>query len=265
MTPVVRYKETERGYNFMKQIALLVVSLLFVLGVPFAGAAVDVDVNIAVPSPMEFAEPPDVVVVPSGTAYVYMVPDMPGLYFYNNFWYRFYEDHWYRSRIYNGRWDYIQTHRVPRFVLDVPPDYYGSLPPGYYRIHYGDLHRNWRVWDRGRHWNRYDWYKREHGRRGHDRGRDLRDGGRGPHDGRGGRDDHGGRDGGRGLHDGHGGRDGGRGLHDGHGPRDGGHKPGDLGNKKHDGGGTKQYGGTQKGGEGRKTRPDDKKDMEHKR
>jgi hypothetical protein len=261
----------------MKQIAFFIVSLVFVLGVPLVDAGVNVGISIGVPEPLVFEEPPDVVVVPSGSAYVYMVPDSPGLYFYNNFWYRFYEDHWYRSRIYNGSWVYLDTRRVPRFILDVPPDYYNSLAPGYYRIHYGDLHRNWRTWDRGRHWNRYDWYRHEHERRGHDRGRDLHDGGRG-HDGRGhdghGRDlhdDHGRRDGGHGLRDGRGGRDG-HGLRDGdHGKRDGlggpggGHKPKDMGGNKHDGGGTKQYGGTQKGAEGRRTHPDDKKEMEHKR
>ncbi len=40
------------------------------------------------PPPVEFAEPPDVVGVPSGTSYVYMVPDTPGFYFYHGNWYR---------------------------------------------------------------------------------------------------------------------------------------------------------------------------------
>lgn len=242
----------------MKQMSFLLVSLFFLLSVPLVDAGVNVGISIGVPAPLVFEEPPDVVVVPSGSAYVYMVPDSPGLYFYNNFWYRFHEGHWFRSGIYNGSWVYLDTRRVPRFVLDVPPDYYSSLPSGYYRIHYGDLHRNWRTWDRGRHWNRYDWYKheyREHGRRDHDRGRDLHDGGHGPRG-----DGHKPGDKGHGLKgDGHKPGD------TGHGLRGDGHKPGDTGGKKHDGGGTKQYGGTQKGAEGRKTQPDDKKGMEHKR
>jgi hypothetical protein len=249
----------------MKQIAFLLVSLFFVVSISLAGAAVDVDISIGIPPPLEFAEAPDVVVVPSGTAYVYMVPDTPGLYFYNNYWYRFYGDHWYRSGIYNGPWVYIQTRRVPRFILDVPPVYYRHLPPDYNRIHYGDLHRHWRTWERGRHWNRYDWYKREfreHERRRHGEGHGLRDTGHGrPHDGH--KPPH---DGHKPPHDGHKPpHDGHKPPHDGHKPPHDGHKLGDTGGKKYDGGGVKKYGGTQKGDEGRKTHPDDRKGMEHKR
>ena len=166
----------------MKQIAFLMVSLFFVLGVPFADAGVNVGVSIGVPSPYEFAEPPDVVVIPSETAYVYMMPGIRGLYFYNGLWYRFHRGHWFTSIGYNGSWAYIDTPRVPRVILDVPPDYYRNLPPGYYRIRYGDFNRHWREWEQVRHWNTYDWYKNEHERRGHDRGRDLHDSGSGRHD-----------------------------------------------------------------------------------
>lgn len=281
----------------MKKIVLLMVSLFFVLSVTHVSAGVDVGISIDVPPPLEFEEQPDVVVVPSGSAYVYMVPDTPGLYFYNNYWYRFYDDHWYRSSIYNGSWVYIQTHRVPRFVMDVPPDYYLNLPPGYNRIHYGDLHRNWRTWERGRHWNRYDWYKREyreHQRRrgeGHglrDTGHGLRDTGHGRRDdGRGQRDgghklldDRGRRDDGRGQWDGRGlkrdgggllkqdgggvRRDGGGVKRDGGGllKQDGGGVRRDGGGLKREGGGVRREGGTQKREEGGKTHPDDKKGME---
>jgi hypothetical protein len=219
----------QRRWNFMKQIVFVMVSLFFVVSMPLVGAAGDVNITIGVPPPLEFAEPPDVVVVPSGTAYVYMVPDTPGLYFYNDYWYRFHGDRWYRSSIYSGPWVYIETHRVPRFIVDVPPDYYGHLPSGYHRIHYGDLHRHWRTWDKRRHWNRYDWYKREfreHERRHHGD-----------------------------LH---------RPPHDGHKPphHDGGGLKHDGGGLKHDGGGLKRDGGGLKQKEGQKTHPDDRREME---
>jgi hypothetical protein len=163
----------------MKQIVYLVVSLLFVVSMPLVGEAGDVNITIGVPPPLVFAAPPDVVVVPSGAAYVYMVPGRPGLYFYNNFWYRFHGGHWYWSSIYSGRWAYIETHHVPRYIIDVPPDYYRHLPPRYHRIHYGDLHRHWYSWDKSRHWNGYDWYKREY--REHERRRHASDLHRGGH------------------------------------------------------------------------------------
>ncbi|MCL5022186.1 MAG: hypothetical protein M1497_02250 [Nitrospirae bacterium] len=166
----------------MKQIAFLAALLCLVATVPTGASAGDVNINIGIPlPPLAFAGPPDVVVVPSGTAYVYVVPDTTGLYFYGGYWYRFHGSRWYRSSIYSGPWVVIETRRVPRFVVNVPPDYYRHLPPGYHRIHYGDLHRDWRRWDRSRHWNKYDWYKREY--REHEKGRH---GGRDSmHDGRG--------------------------------------------------------------------------------
>lgn len=153
----------------MKQIVLLMVSLFFVLSIPLVGEAGDVNVSIGVDlPPLVFAGPPDVVVVPSETSYVYMVPDMVGLYFYGGYWYRFHGGRWFRATIYSGPWAYIVTSRVPRVIVNVPPDYFRHMPPGYHRIPYRDLHRSWRMWDNKRHWHRYDWYKhelREHERR----------------------------------------------------------------------------------------------------
>ncbi len=154
----------------MKKIVSLFFCLCVVMSASLAQAGVDVSINIGVPPPLLFEEPPEMVVVPGAGAYVYMVPDMLGVYFYGGFWYRLHDGHWFRARSYDGPWGYIVRSRVPRYVLGVPPDYYLHLPPGYHRVPYGDLHSHWRDWDRGRHWNRYDWYKhefREHERRRH--------------------------------------------------------------------------------------------------
>jgi hypothetical protein len=115
----------------------------------------------APPPPEKQAAAPDVVVVPSGTSYVYMAPDVPGIYFYHGYWYRYYKRYWYQTAIYGGPWVYIEASAVPLVVVDVPPDYIYRLPRGYYRIHYHDLYRHWRTWDHSRHWNRYDWYRHE--------------------------------------------------------------------------------------------------------
>lgn len=145
----------------MKRITFIVISLFFVLTMPLVSYA-GVNVTIGIPAPLIFAAPPDLVVVPSGDADVYMVPDTPGLYFYDNYWYRLDRDRWYRSSEYNGSWVYIEQDIVPRYILDVPPDYYRRLPRGYHRIHYRDFHTHWQSWHRDRHWNKYDWYKRQH-------------------------------------------------------------------------------------------------------
>jgi hypothetical protein len=162
----------------MKQVVFsLMVSLVFLIGIPVVGIAGDVNINIGVaPPPLppppvvvapealppeQFAEPPDVVAIPSGTATVYMVPNTAGLYFYNDYWYRFRGGYWYRSAIYNGSWTYVATPVVPQVIMAVPPEYVLYLPPRYPRIHYYDLHQHWREWDRSRYWQRYDWYKHE--------------------------------------------------------------------------------------------------------
>jgi hypothetical protein len=156
----------------MKKIIFLAVSVLSILYTPLASAGVDVNISIGIPAPLVFTGSPDVVVIPSGPAYVYMVPGRTGLYFYNNFWYRFYGGRWFWAHTYDGRWRYIETHLVPRYIINVPPDYYRHLPPRYHRIHYSDLHRDSYRWGKSRYWDRYDWYQRayrEHERRSHTR------------------------------------------------------------------------------------------------
>ena len=126
-----------------------------------ASAEVNINIDIAIPPPFQFAEPPDVYVVPSGSSYVYMVPDYDGVYFYGGSWYRYYNDRWFRSSHYNGRWDYIETSNVPQVIVVVPPEYIHYVPSGYHRIHYNDFHSNWQSWDQRRHWDSYDWYQHE--------------------------------------------------------------------------------------------------------
>ncbi len=147
----------------MKRLLLLAVSLMFVAGMPLTVTASDIHfgVNINVPPPFGFDEPSDLIVVPGTSGYVYMVPDTEGVYFYNGYWFRTYGSRWYRSRGFGGPWNHIRLSLVPRFIIDIPPDYYRYAPSGYYRVPYRDFHRSWRSWERDKHWNRYDWYRNE--------------------------------------------------------------------------------------------------------
>ncbi len=139
----------------MKKVIALIVSLILLFAFTIGCKPAET------PMPETPTEPPELVVVPSGTSYVYMVPDVRGLYFYYGYWYLFYEDRWYRSTMYNGPWTYIEIALVPLVVVNILPDYIYHIPLGYYRIHYLDLYRNWRMWDRSRHWHNYVWYKHE--------------------------------------------------------------------------------------------------------
>jgi len=113
--------------------------------------------------PQESTEeaPPDVVVVPSGENYVYMVPNMFGVYFFGGSWYRYYNGYWFRANAYNEPWVPVAGAAVPMVIVNVPPEFVYSIPPEYHHIHYDEFHRGWRDWDRDRHWHQYDWYKHE--------------------------------------------------------------------------------------------------------
>jgi hypothetical protein len=144
----------------MKQIVLLMVCLFIVVGMALVGRAeVNISIGVPPPPPLEFPAPPGVVVVPSESSDVYLVPNTAGLYFHGGYWYRFHGDYWFRSNIYNGPWTYIETPLIPPAVVVIPPDYILGVPPGYHRIHYGDFHHHWRDWGHSHHWGRYDWYR----------------------------------------------------------------------------------------------------------
>jgi hypothetical protein len=102
---------------------------------------------------VRFAAPPDVVVIP-GT-YVYMVPDIDvDVLFYQDYWWRPYQGHWYRSEDYNGQWRYVEPGRIPSGLSALPQDYRHRLSPGYERIPHGEVKRNWKQWENEKHWDK---------------------------------------------------------------------------------------------------------------
>ena len=170
----------------MRKSCLLVIgALLLVLTGSATRSEAGVNVNIGVNLPAyRFAAPPEVVVIP-GT-YVYMVPGIEvDVLFFQGYWWRPYEGHWYRSRDYKGSWRYVEPRRIPHGLRALPQDYRHRLSPGYERIPHRDVQRNWKKWEREKYWDR----RGEQGRGGHgeyDRGghggKDR--GGRGEHKGR---------------------------------------------------------------------------------
>ncbi|MHB8883064.1 MAG: hypothetical protein ACYC69_16335 [Thermodesulfovibrionales bacterium] len=150
----------------MPGLAALLLSASLMLPVT-AGASVVVDIDL--PS-IVFDAPPSVAVIP-GT-YVYFAPDLDAdILFYQGRWYRPYSGRWYWARSYKGPWRHIRHNRVPGALLRLPGDYRRGVIHD--RIEYNHLHRNWRSWERDRHWHRhYKWEDRRHDRR--DR-RDRRD------------------------------------------------------------------------------------------
>lgn len=157
----------------MKKITLtwLIISVGFMLPtlIPNTGfAEVNVNIGINVPLPgFVFHGPPAVALIP-GT-YAYAVPDVEiDILFYHGYWYRPHRDRWYRSASYNGPWGHIAHRRVPAAIIGLPPDY-RHFPPGHSRIPYGHVKKNWRNWEKHRHWDtheyRYDHYERHYDQR----------------------------------------------------------------------------------------------------
>ena len=116
-------------------------------------ARVDVHINIPLPPPIPFIVPPPVVVLP-GTD-VYAVPDVEAeIFFRQGWWWRHWNDRWYRSRYYDRGWVYFQGY--PAWYRGIPYDWrdnyrdhrWRGQPWNYHPIPHGDLDRHWR----GGHW-----------------------------------------------------------------------------------------------------------------
>ena len=145
----------------MKKLIIIATMLLLLLGFSGTGiSGVRINIGIPLPPPFMFAGPPELVVIP-GT-YVYYYPDADfDLFFYGGYWYRPYGGYWYSSASYGGPW--VDIGSPPIVLLSLPPNY-RIITRGERRIPYGELHRNWRAWERGRYWEHHNWGRVENGR-----------------------------------------------------------------------------------------------------
>ncbi len=146
----------------MKKMIVIASMMVLLLGFSTQGMArIHIGVNIPLPPVVVFSGPPELVVIPDTD--VYYCPDLSAdIFFYGGFWYRPYGGYWYRAVGYEGPWIYIQA--PPAVLVSLPPDY-RTIVRGERRIPYGELHRNWRVWQRDRYWAHHNWGRMEHERR----------------------------------------------------------------------------------------------------
>ena len=119
----------------------------------------EVNVRIALPPPIVFAAPPEVIVLP-GT-YVYVVPDLQvDIFFYEGWWWRTWEGRWYRSQDYSSGWGYYRSE--PTFYRHIPSDWRNYYRErrwhgnewNYRRIPHQQVQRNWRDWEKNRYWEK---------------------------------------------------------------------------------------------------------------
>lgn len=142
----------------------LMIGTLFLLVAVFVPSparsqiGVSLDVNVPLPPPIVFPAPPELVVIPETN--VYVAPDVEAdIYFSQGWWWRPWQGRWYRSRHHDSGWAYYRS---------APPPFYRRVPPGWrndYRDHrwqgrewnhervrHGEMERNWRGWERDKHW-----------------------------------------------------------------------------------------------------------------
>jgi len=128
-------------------------------------ARTEVNVHISIPLPpaIVFPMPPALIVIPE--TYIYAVPDIDeDIFFFNGWWWRPWNGRWYRSRNYNSGWVYYQS--VPSFYLNIPSawrdDYRNNRWKGHpwkhQRIQEQQLKSNWKGWEKGKHWERKDYW-----------------------------------------------------------------------------------------------------------
>jgi len=141
---------------------------LFVFPVMTA-AQINIQVQIPVPPlppPIPFVAPPHVIVLP-GTD-VYVVPDArEDIFFYGGWWWRPWNNRWYRSQHYDRGWAYHPN--PPYFHRSIPSDWRYSYRnhswKGYrwepQRTHHQDIQRNWNVWQKDRYWEKQRYGVRE--------------------------------------------------------------------------------------------------------
>jgi hypothetical protein len=145
----------------MKKALLSILVLVMAVLLPHPlRAEVNVSIGFALPAPVYYAAPPEVIVLPD-TDNVYVVPDQEfEIFFWNGWWWRPWEGRWYRSRYYNRGWGYYDN--VPSFYYDVDPgwrDYYrdrywSGHRWNYERIPYRRLQSNWKHWHTNHYWQR---------------------------------------------------------------------------------------------------------------
>jgi len=124
---------------------LISLALLSIFGLQMSkkvSAEVNVHIGIVSSLPQVITTPPEVVLIP-GT-HVYFAPDVGmELFFYSGYWYHRHNGYWYRATYYNGPWVYLDMSRVPAVFVHLPKDYYNP-PPGYQRISYGQMKKQWK-------------------------------------------------------------------------------------------------------------------------
>lgn len=98
--------------NKIIKMSVFLVMLFIFIAFGQANAAVSVGVNF------NFGAPPQELVYVPGNVYYVSNPDVD-VFFYDQYWWTIRNNHWYRTRNYNGSWVMIGSNYVPSPVFKV--------------------------------------------------------------------------------------------------------------------------------------------------
>lgn len=122
-----------------------------------AAAQIQVGVSIALPPPIVFVAPPQVVVLPGSNTY-FAAGIAQDVYFQGGFWWRPWEGRWYRSSYYDRGWSYYD--RTPAFYGSVPGDWrdrysrhqWEGQQWDYDSRSHQEVEKNWSDWQSSNYW-----------------------------------------------------------------------------------------------------------------
>ncbi|MFA5323275.1 MAG: hypothetical protein WC373_11435 [Smithella sp.] len=147
----------------MKKLILKTLLLTLVVCMPVSAMAdVRIQVNIPLPPMIVFPALPQMVVIPDTD--VYAVPDVEeDIFFYAGWWWRPWNNRWYRSRYYDRGWAYYPN--PPYFHKNIPSDWKNNYKnhtwQGYrwepQQKSHRDIERNWNVWQKNRYWKKQEY------------------------------------------------------------------------------------------------------------
>jgi hypothetical protein len=139
-----------RRMEMKTKLALITLLLFSTLWMPhlIAGSRLDVSINLPV---VQINDEPEMAVIP-GTNIYFIYGYEYDYFFYDGYWWRSQDNRWYRSNHYNGTWKYRKNRYVPAPFFNLSPEW-RKMTPTHSHIKYQDMKKNWKQWDKEKHWN----------------------------------------------------------------------------------------------------------------
>lgn len=129
-------------------IALLMLSSLWASNLM---AEVDVNINVNLPL-VQMREEPVMAVVP-GTYIYFAYGYEQDFFFFGGYWWRVYNNRWYRANHYNGPWKFRKNRSVPAVFFKLSPEW-RKMAITHSGFKYQEVRKNWKQWEKEKRWEK---------------------------------------------------------------------------------------------------------------